>query len=71
MKVVAKKIKNSYCDYLTEGKAYKANLKSDYFTVTDDEGDTITCNYKNCPHTESDWTIIGNPFVTVKKCLDS
>lgn len=60
MKVIAKKINNPFCDYLTEGKEYEAKhgFGEDVFYITDDEGHFKCCAFKDCGYIHGDWTII-------------
>jgi hypothetical protein len=63
MKVIAKKINNPNCDYLTEGKVYSvlpatANFDKKGFLIVDGTDAEIFCPFKNCPHINGNWTII-------------
>lgn len=38
-------------DYITRGKFYKVSVDIDkLFSITDDEGEVIYCNWVSCPH---------------------
>lgn len=54
-------------DYLTPGKRYAVLTGDDRhpfdmrasetaFSIADDEGDTIFCTWRDCPHAGGDWT---------------
>lgn len=69
MKVIAKKINNPNCDYLTEGKEYEAYegsvtrntpmlFDNGSFVIVDDVGDEVFTSFKGCNHIEGNWTII-------------
>lgn len=43
--------------YITPGKKYLVDQDMfGGFDIIDDEGDEITCTWRNCPHTRADWT---------------
>ena len=60
MKVKIKSFNGELPYYLTAGKAYEVNQRSDYtFILEDDEGSLWMCLFDNCPNLNGgSWEIV-------------